>query len=152
MIFLIGQPLLRKMVESEFFLDCVISYILHLTSAADEKQGNNYSSTILWASQHQPNVLATHVFHKTLHISWINGSKFCPSSDVRGRSVWSRSQLCVLYSSWELSINRTILYWLITASIWLLYITWTVKDVRSVWRYLSFHVAVSETNTTGCSS
>lgn len=75
------------MVESKFFLHYVISYILHPSSATDEKQGNNYSSTILWASQHQPNVLATHVFRKTLHISWINGSKFCPSSDVREAEV-----------------------------------------------------------------
>lgn len=43
---------------------------------------------MLWACQHQPNVLATHVFYETLHISWINGSKFCPFSDVREAEVF----------------------------------------------------------------
>lgn len=75
--------------------------IFHLTSAADEKQGNNYSSTILQASQHQPNVLETHDFHKTLHIRCINGSKCCPSSDVREAEVFGAEASSVCFTAAE---------------------------------------------------
>lgn len=71
--------------------------IFHLTNAADEKQGSNYSSTIVWTSQHQPNVLETHVFHKILHIRWINGSKCCPSSDVREAEVFGAEASSVCF-------------------------------------------------------
>lgn len=53
---------------------------------------------MLWAHQYQPNILATHVFYKILHINWINGSKFCPFSDIREAEVFGveASSMCFI--------------------------------------------------------
>lgn len=61
----------------------VLLYILHLINGTNEKQENNCSSMIPWASHHDPSDLATRVFHRTLHTSRIKRLRFCPSSDVR---------------------------------------------------------------------